>query len=93
MTVRSLVQCFALCLAVVVSLGVVVLLLVASPKAGVAEKSWAEFDNEGNLHRPDGWRNWVYVGTPITPNELNPPAANFPEFHNVYIDPDSYAHY
>ena len=44
MTVRSLVQRFALCLAVVVSLGVVVLLLVASPKAGPAEKSWAEFD-------------------------------------------------
>jgi hypothetical protein len=93
MTVRSLVQRFALGLAVVVSLGIVVLLFVASPKAGEAEKSWAEFDNEGHLRRPDGWREWVYVGTPITPNELNPPAANFPEFHNVYIDPDSYAHY
>jgi hypothetical protein len=93
MTVRSLVQGVALCLAVVVSLGVVVLLLVASPKAGEAEKSFANFDNEGNLRRPDGWRDWVYVGTPITPNDLNPPAAAFPEFHNVYIDPESYAHY
>ena len=69
MTVRSLVQGFALGLAVVVSLGVVVLLLGASPKAGAAEKAWAEFDPAGNLRRPDGWRDWVYVGTPVTPNE------------------------
>ncbi len=33
------------------------------------------------------------MGTPLTPNDLNPPEASFPEFHNVYIDPVSYAHY
>ena len=51
------------------------------------------FDSEGRLIRPVGYRQWVYVGTPLTPNELNPPEAPFPEFHNVYIDPVSYAHY
>ena len=33
------------------------------------------------------------VGTPLTPNDLNNGAAPFPEFHAVYIDPDSWAHY
>ena len=39
------------------------------------------------------WRKWVYVGTPVTPNSLNPPEAAFPEFHNVYINPESFDHY
>ncbi len=51
------------------------------------------FDSQGRLIRPVGYRQWVYVGTPLTPNSLNPPEAAFPEFHNVYIDPVSYVHY
>jgi Cytochrome P460 len=30
------------------------------------------------------------VGSPLTPNAVNGGQANFPEFHNVYIEPDSY---
>ncbi len=49
------------------------------------------FNAEGELLRPDfRFREWVYVGTPFTPNELNPPEAPFPEFHNVYIHPDDF---
>jgi hypothetical protein len=33
------------------------------------------------------------VGTPLTPNELNGGEAPFPDFHAVYIDPESYAEY
>jgi hypothetical protein len=33
------------------------------------------------------------VGTPLTPNELNGGEATFPDFHAVYIDPESYAEY
>jgi len=51
------------------------------------------FNAAGELTRPVGYREWVYVGAPLTPNELNPPEAAFPEFHNVYIHPDDYAHY
>jgi hypothetical protein len=47
----------------------------------------------GELERPTGYREWVYVGTPLTPNELNDGKAPFPEFHNVYIDPESWAHW
>ena len=52
-----------------------------------------EFTPEGKLKKPVGYRQWVYVGTPLTPNELNGGEAPFPEFHAVYIDPESFAHY
>lgn len=47
----------------------------------------------GALIRPTGYREWVYVGTPVTPNDLNNGKAAFPEFHNVYIDPTSWNHW
>jgi len=53
----------------------------------------AQFNDKGELVRPEGWREWIYVGTPLTPNSLNPPEAAFPEFHSVYIDPESWEHY
>ncbi len=53
----------------------------------------AEFTKGGELIRPAGWREWVFVGSPVTPNSLNGGAAPFPEFHSVYIDPQSWAHW
>lgn len=50
-------------------------------------------NDEGDLERPKNYRSWVFVGTPLTPNELNGGAAPFPEFHTVYIDPESYRIY
>lgn len=47
----------------------------------------------GELVRPTGYRSWVFVGTPVTPHDLNGGRASFPEMHNVYIDPGSYNHY
>ncbi|MBK1833290.1 cytochrome P460 family protein [Roseibacillus ishigakijimensis] len=52
-----------------------------------------EINADGELIRPTGYRTWVYVGTPLTPNDMNGGAATFPEFHSVYIDPVSYDHY
>ena len=54
-----------------------------------------EFYNieKGQLERPTGYREWIYVGTPLTPNDLNDGKASFPEFHNVYIDPKSWSHW
>jgi hypothetical protein len=57
------------------------------------QKSRVEFTAEGKLKQPEGYRKWVYVGTPLTPNELNGGEAPFPDFHAVYIDPESYAEY
>ena len=39
-----------------------------------------EFNEAGDLIRPTGYRTWVFVGTPVTPNELNDGKAPFPEF-------------
>ena len=52
-----------------------------------------DLDSNNVMTRPEGYRNWIFVGTPLTPNELNPPEAPFPEFHNVYIHPDDFEHY
>ncbi len=53
-----------------------------------------QFNDQGQLIRPEvGYREWIYIGTPVTPNDLNPPAAPFPDFHNVYIHPGDYRHY
>jgi len=49
--------------------------------------------DDGKLERPTGYREWVYVGTPVTPNDMNNGKAAFPEFHNVYIDPKSWKHW
>ena len=74
-------------LALVAGLGGV---MVAAPEPGPAKPA---FTMDGKLTQPTGYREWVYVGTPLTPNDMNPPEAPFPEFHNVYIHPDDYAHY
>jgi len=75
-------------------LGVVVVFGVVAVVHGVAAQTMdPRFDTDGNLLRPEGYREWIYVGTPVTPNDMNSGKAAFPEFHNVYIHPDSWAHY
>ncbi|MHA1544536.1 MAG: cytochrome P460 family protein, partial [Alphaproteobacteria bacterium] len=53
----------------------------------------ASYTEDGALIRIDGWREWVFIGNPVTPNGLNGGAAPFPESHAVYIDPESWAHW
>jgi hypothetical protein len=38
------------------------------------------------LPLPTGFRKWVFVGAPLTPNGLNNGKAGFPEYHNVYVE-------
>lgn len=52
-----------------------------------------EYAADGSLKLPKNWRTWVFIGAPLTPNALNNGQASFPEFHNVYIEPGSYAIY
>ena len=47
----------------------------AQSKAGTP---LVEFTGEGKLKRPIGYRNWVYIGTPLTPNDLNDGEAAVP---------------
>ena len=65
-------------------------------QSGISSTVYAEeyfTVTDGNLARPTGYREWVFVGTPLTPNDLNDGKAAFPEHHNVYIDPGSWAHW
>ena len=39
------------------------------------------------LHQPAGYRQRIYLGSPIMPEGLNDHKAGFPESHNVYIPP------
>lgn len=52
--------------------------------------SYAE---DGSIIRPIGWETWVFVGSPLTPDELNGGKATFREFHSVYIEPTAFEHY
>jgi hypothetical protein len=66
----------------------------AAPKeTGKVNNAAVTFNNEGELLKPTGYRKWIYVGTPVTPNDMNDGNASFPEFHAVYMDPDAYNHY
>src|SRR5215469_7018350 len=54
-----------------------------------------QYTESGELKLPENsiWRSWIFVGEPLTPNVLNGGQANFPEYHNVYIEPGSYEIY
>jgi Cytochrome P460 len=78
-----------------VSLGIAGLFywLTLAAAAPAEQRARVEFTADGKLKQPEGYRQWVYVGTPLTPNDLNGGEAPFPDFHAVYIDPESYSEY
>lgn len=65
------------------------------PAAAQDQPYVPEFTSDKMLKIPEGkiWREWPFIGTPVTPNALNEGQAPFPEFHIVYIDPVSWEHY
>src|ERR1700747_937101 len=76
-------------LAIVVGVGVVVgsaSLLTTNPVSAQTQQSAAVFNADGTIQLPTGFRKWVFVGAPLTPNGLNNGKAGFPEYHHVYIE-------
>ena len=51
------------------------------------------FTKDGDLVLPTGFREWIFMGGPITPNSLNGGEAPFPEFHDVYIERENLLYY
>jgi hypothetical protein len=62
-----------------------------------AQQTSAVFDASGKMKVPTGFRKWVFVGAPLTPEGLNDgkyncnqpggcTRSNFPEYHHVYIE-------
>lgn len=85
-------------LSVGVLVGVWVGVLSGSAAAGGKDNAGrdpakARFDQDGALLRPEKYHKWVFVGAPVTPNDMNNGQAAFPEFHNVYINPWAYRQY
>lgn len=76
-----------------VAIGVIAFATFGTSYADEHEQYEAHFTSGGELIRPSGWREWVFVGSPLTPNSLNGGEAPFPEFHTVYIDPVSWEHW
>ena len=58
-----------------------------------AAQGAAKYTDKGELMMLKNYRQWVFVGAPVTPNDMNNGKAAFPEFHHVYIDPASFAAY
>ena len=74
-------------------------LFKTSPVDAQAERyqTSAVFDSDGKMKVPTGFRKWVFVGAPLTPEGLNDgryncdqpggcTRSNFPEYHHVYIE-------
>src|SRR5215475_8199794 len=64
-----------------------------APEGQSRERYLPEYTADGDLILPKNFEKWVFVGSPLTPNVLNDGKANFPEFHNVYMEPGSYEIY
>jgi len=47
-----------------------------------------KWTGNGELKLPENFREWVFLGSPLTPHALNDGKAGFPEFHNVYVRPE-----
>jgi hypothetical protein len=69
-------------------LGAVAILTLAGKKVEAAASKPA-YTSEGRLILPKGYRSWVFIGAPLTPNGLNNGKAGFPEFHNVYVEKEN----
>jgi hypothetical protein len=80
-------------------LGASLFLMSARPDAITqAQQSSVVFNADGTAQLPTGFRKWVFVGAPLTPEGLNTgkyncdaagmncTRSNFPEYHHVYIE-------
>jgi len=74
--------------------GLAALALQAWPApAQMAQTMGAVIADDNSTAIPDGFRDWPFLGAPLTPNGLNGGAAGFPEFHHVYIEPGALAEF
>jgi hypothetical protein len=93
MRVRFLTATAAILSGVIVTTVLVQSLSTTSAQTETKPRYLSEYTADGDLILPKNFHEWVYVGSPLTPNALNGGKAGFPEFHNVYIEPGSYEIY
>ena len=62
--------------------------------ARAAGPDWGpKWTADGKLILPENYHEWVFLGSPLTPHALNDEAAPFPEYHNVYVQPEAFRAY
>ncbi len=75
-------------------LTIISVLIVVSP-----EPSWsllahaeaaADFTEDGALSLPENYREWVFLGATVSPNDINFGSAYSPGIKHAYMDPDSF---
>jgi hypothetical protein len=94
MRVKSLAVSAAIASGVAIASGAIVTALFASSSASAQTKCYPpQYTASGELILPENYHEWIYVGSPLTPNALNGGKAGFPEYHNVYMEPCSYEMY
>ncbi|MEO1201921.1 MAG: cytochrome P460 family protein, partial [Pseudomonadota bacterium] len=68
--------------------------LATIPAGHAADEDWKpEWTAGGELVLPTGYHEWVFLGSPLTPHALNGGNAPFPEYHNVYVQPEVFRAY
>lgn len=67
--------------------------VVTDTLAGSMSASGPKWTKNGELRLPTDYHTWVFLGAPLTPQALNGGKAGFPEYHNVYIHPESFKMY
>jgi len=84
-----------LAIASITSVTIATTVFAQTPNADAPAKACypPQYTAAGDLLLPKNFYEWIYVGSPLTPNALNDGHANFPEFHNVYMEPCSYEQY
>jgi Cytochrome P460 len=73
-------------LTMVALIGAAAAMVSNEPAATKTQQSSAVFTADGKLKLPTGYRRWIFVGAPLTPNALNDGNAMFPEYHHVYVE-------
>lgn len=78
--------------------GIAISLGIAAGAAGIAvaesTPDWGpNWDAKGELVLPKDFHQWVFLGSPLTPQALNDGKAGFPEYHNVYVQPQAFRTY
>ncbi len=90
---KAFIKAGALACVVVAGAGVSIQAWAKPPSEHKSNIGAAVFNKKGDLLLPKGYREWVFIGAPLTPHGLNDGKAGFPEFHHVYVNPDAYAVY
>ena len=67
---------------------------IGTPASAQSTPDWGpQWTAAGELKLPTDYHRWIFLGSPLTPNALNNGNAGFPEYHNVYVQPEAYQAY